>query len=118
MKKWILLLTMINIFWIAQSQSWLIDGNSGTNSKIHYVGTKDNVPLMFRVNNTYVGQFQPKTGNIFFGLGAGLNNSTGHSNIALGIDALRLNTDKSNLVAIGDSALYHNGQGATQTGYG
>ena len=41
-------------------------------------------------------------------------NTTGFSNVAIGIRALNLNTIRNNLVAIGDSALYSNGQGASE----
>jgi hypothetical protein len=52
----------------------------------------------------------------FFGLRAG-NITTGHSNVALGTDALKFNTDRSNLVAIGDSALFNNSNGADPTNH-
>ena len=47
--------------------------------------------------------------DIFLGDNAGNSNSTGFSNIAVGKDALFLNTTRSNLVAVGDSALHNNG---------
>ncbi|HNS47172.1 MAG TPA: fibrobacter succinogenes major paralogous domain-containing protein [Bacteroidales bacterium] len=42
-----------------------------------------------------------------------IDNTTGYSNVATGVRALYHNTSRSNLVAIGDSALYNNGLGAT-----
>jgi hypothetical protein len=38
---------------------------------------------------------------------------SGNSNVAVGTNALYSSSDKSNLVAIGDSALYNNGTGTT-----
>jgi hypothetical protein len=35
----------------SNAQSWLLNGNAGTNGNIHFVGTTDNKPLSFRTNN-------------------------------------------------------------------
>lgn len=35
----------------AQSIYWTTSGNSGTNPNVHFIGTKDNNPLVFKVNN-------------------------------------------------------------------
>jgi hypothetical protein len=91
---------------------WSLNGNNGTNPVIHFVGTKDNQPLHFRVNNVQVGELHPATGNIFWGLRAGESTTTGFNNIAIGTDALKSNTNIANLVAIGDSALFNNGLGS------
>ena len=85
---------------------WLLTGNSGTNPATDFVGTTDNLPLNFRINNTRAG-FLGTNGNIFWGQGSG-NNNTGYSNIAIGKDALFSNNTAHELVAIGDSALYFN----------
>ncbi|NOX48047.1 MAG: hypothetical protein GXO89_13820 [Chlorobi bacterium] len=52
-------------------------------------------------------------GSIFIGENAGLeDDATNNRNIAIGMAALKSNTDRYGLVAIGDSALYNNGIGA------
>jgi hypothetical protein len=95
---------------------WDLSGNLGTNPLSQYIGTSDNQPLRFRINNIQSGELNPQTGDIFWGLRSGLHNSGGFSNIAIGSDALNANTNISNLVAVGDSALFHNGQNsATST---
>ncbi len=91
---------------------WNLAGNTGINPANQFIGNTDNQPLRFRVNNIRAGELNPVTGNAFWGLRAGQTNTTGFSNVAIGIDALKLNTERSNLVAIGDSALFHNGDGA------
>ncbi len=53
--------------------------------------------------------------SIFLGLGAGENDEGNNTNTVLGIGALYLNTDRTGLVAIGDSALFHNGDGASSS---
>jgi len=49
------------------------------------------------------------TTSVFLGSGAGENDDGNNSNSALGTNALHHNIDRTNLVAIGDSALYNNG---------
>jgi hypothetical protein len=87
---------------------WRINGNSGINPTNQFIGTTDNQPLRFRINNIQAGELNPVNGNIFWGLRAGQANTVGFSNIAIGTDALKVNTIRVNLVAIGDSALFHN----------
>jgi hypothetical protein len=88
---------------------WSITGNSGTNPSNNFIGTTDNQPIKFKVNNLRYGLMHPN-GSLYWGNDAGLN-STGYSNVALGTKALFNNTTGSNLVAIGDSALFYNGFG-------
>src|SRR5882724_3647859 len=90
---------------------WLLTGNSGTNPATNFIGTTDNTNLRFKINNSNAG-YLTNDGNVFWGLRSGHSNTSGYSNIAIGIDALKLNTSSSNLVAIGDSALFNNGTGA------
>ncbi|MCX8144278.1 MAG: hypothetical protein N3F62_08515, partial [Bacteroidia bacterium] len=45
---WVRLVTMGG----SPSDAWLTLGNAGTNSATHFVGTTDNVDLVFRTNNT------------------------------------------------------------------
>jgi hypothetical protein len=98
---------------IASNSNWNLGGNSGVNVVTQFVGTNDNRPLRFRVNGIQAGELSPATGNIFWGLRAGETTTTGYSNIAIGPDALKRNSVRSNLIAIGDSALYNNGVGAS-----
>ena len=119
--------TDINSFWyysgtawvdISAANKWLLTGNSGTNPAINFLGTTDNQPLRFRINNTWAGEINPTSSNYFLGLRAGVGNTSGYSNVAIGTDALSLNTSRNDLVAIGDSSLYHNGTGAVAVGEG
>lgn len=92
-------------------QYWSLTGNSGTDSLTNFIGTTDNQPLVFRINDTIAGLLG-NNGNVFFGKESGAGNTTGYSNVAIGNHALFSNTGISNLVAIGDSALFKNGIGA------
>jgi hypothetical protein len=106
--------TVNNLFYFRSSGAWhqtssgagwLLTGNSGTTSS-NFIGTTDDQPLSFRVNNRWAGRLTT-SGNIFWGDSAGVNN-IGYSNVAIGRGALRNDVGGINLVAIGDSALYNN----------
>ena len=97
------------------STGWLLSGNSGINPATQFIGTTDNQPLNFKLNNLYAGQLHPVTGNVFLGLNSGAGNSSGFSNVGIGRGALFTNQVKTNLVALGDSALFNNGTGANAT---
>ena len=115
--------------------SWALNGNSGTNSS-SFVGTKDNQPLKFRVNNISAGIINALDENVGLGVntltannGGGMNNAfgsqalagntTGYNNNALGRRALFSNIDGSGNVAMGTSALVANvsGNGNTAIGF-
>ena len=84
---------------------WLLTGNSGTSPATHFLGTIDDQPLSFRVNNIRHGFLSNY--NIFFGSNAGLLNTSGKYNIAIGSGALANSTNRNKSIAIGDSALYN-----------
>jgi trimeric autotransporter adhesin len=92
---------------------WLLNGNSGTVLATDFIGTTDNQSLQFKIFNTPAGYLGTR-GNTYWGLNSGNVNSTGVSNVAIGSAALSQTTNRSNLVAVGDSALMNNGTGATQ----
>ena len=51
---------------------WSLTGNAGTTSS-NFIGTTDDQPLSFRVNNRWAGRLTT-SGNIFWGDSAGVNN--------------------------------------------
>ena len=97
------------------SSGWALSGNNGTNPSTNFIGTTDDQPILFKVNNSQYGQLH-SNGNVFWGKNAGISN-TAYSNIAIGTQALNSNTDRGNLIAIGDSALMNNGIGAPGGGF-
>jgi hypothetical protein len=97
---------------------WSLGGNNGINPSTQFIGTTDNQPLRFRINNSNAGELNPVTGNIFWGKGAGQNSTNGYSNIGIGPDVLKSNTSGRNMVAIGDSALFTNTTGVSNTAVG
>ncbi len=86
---------------------WSVTGNAGTDSLINFLGTTDNKPIVFRVNNGFAGQLG-SNGGISFGRGAnGKFRNTSSGVIAIGDSALFNNPDSSE-IAIGNGALYNN----------
>jgi hypothetical protein len=102
-----------------QDSAWRLTGNAGT-TNAHFLGTTDNRPLFFRVNNIGSGRIEPAfNSNTFFGLQAGLALTTGRFNTGTGANALMSNTTGSDNTATGVHALRYNTIGVdnTATGY-
>ena len=115
------------------SDSWLKLGNSGTNSGINFIGTTDDVDVVFKRYNTIAGRlgydntsfgkfalYQNTTGinNTANGIFALTSNTTGENNTANGSGALYSNTTGQNNTAVGNSALFSNTTGANNTANG
>jgi trimeric autotransporter adhesin len=115
---------------------WLLTGNSGTTPSTHFVGTTDNQPLMFRVNNLPAGKISVEAegntffgynsgsnissgqGNSFFGRGSGTANTTGAYNTGNGILSLAANTSGFANTAFGGESLRFNTTGNYNTALG
>src|SRR5690348_9045562 len=134
MKKCLLFLNASLFFLAAQSQSWSLTGNAGTNPNLNFIGTKDNVALRLRVNNNYAGEINFSNGKTCIGYGAGqggpgtysvaigylaLNTNPAYENIAVGAYSLEYNTGSYNsAVGYGAMQLNSSGGGNTAMGYG
>jgi hypothetical protein len=102
----------------------------GTN----FIGTTDDVPLSFRVNNVAAGRVDPGFGNTFFGYQSGIStislantangyqalysNTVGYTNNAYGVQALYSNKGGVGNIANGVYALYSNTMGNYNTAIG
>ena len=102
----------------AGGNGWNLTGNAATNPSTNFIGTTDNQPLRFRVNNAWAGEIHPTSGNVFFGLGAGQSNTIGQSNTAVGDHALNANTEGKFNSAYGYYALAANTIGSANTANG
>ena len=92
---------------------WSLNGNIGTNPSTHFIGTTDNQPLVFKLNNQFAGRIDHLSNNMFLGFNAGGNNTLGYGNIALGNRTLANNFDDNvgsgvHNIAIGNDALFDN----------
>lgn len=117
---------------------WLLTGNSGTDDS-SFLGTTDESPLRFRVQNKHAGLITSYEGNTFFGLHSGTatlnpanysnlntgvgsyslyNNANGFYNTAIGSYALTLNTSGHENTAVGMNSLSLNKTGKQNTAAG
>ncbi|MCB9182875.1 MAG: hypothetical protein H6591_03080 [Flavobacteriales bacterium] len=120
-------------FWsplTAGPNGWSLNGNSGTNPTLNYVGTNDLVPLAFKVGlvnagrleftNTWMG-FQSGnamtagTQNSFFGVNSGAANTSGSSNTFVGHGAGAATTTASENTFVGATAGQSNFLGFNNT---
>jgi trimeric autotransporter adhesin len=102
----------------AGAQSWSTTGNAGLSSATHFIGTTDNVPLIFKVNGTRSGLIETTLYNTAFGYGSFINNSSGTNNTALGNATLLSNTTGANNTAVGKASLVLNTTGYRNTAVG
>lgn len=82
--------------------SWNIGGNNANSA--NFIGTTNNIPLIFKSNNVLSGIIDPNAYNSFFGYSAGSQNITGLQNVFLGAYAGNENLTGSKNVLIGYEA--------------
>ena len=51
----------------SNGNAWSLTGNGGIDAANQFLGTTDNQPLRFRINNIQTGELNPANGNIFWG---------------------------------------------------
>lgn len=95
---------------------WSLTGNSGMVNGVNYIGTSDNVDVIFKRNNIVSGVLN--TTNTIFGVNSLATNTTGLNNTAVGVNNLISNTIGSMNTAIGAEVLSSNKSGMQNTGYG
>jgi len=101
---------------VVTGTAWSLTGNSGTSTASNFIGTTDNVPLVFKVNNQKAGLIDVAA-NLFLGYQAG-NVNTGSENTGLGFQALNSNTNGSDNTAVGTYSLASNVDGTGNTASG
>lgn len=98
------------------SSGWGLTGNTGTVDGTDFIGTTDDVPLNFRVNNIQVGRIDPN-GSLSFGQNAAVLN-TASENVAIGANSLSANTTGVQNSAYGAYTMYSStGNYNTALGY-
>ncbi len=117
-----------NLFWNgtqlnASSPAWTITGNSGTVDGNNFIGTTDDVPVNFRVNNEKAGRVENDDidgingGNTFFGYRSGNSNVVdlagiqGLYNTSIGFNSLSSNVNGLYNSSVGKASLYSNFNG-------
>lgn len=119
-----LLLLLVTATTPLLAQDWSTLGNAGTNASTNFIGTTDNVPLVFRVNNIQSGRIDAVNRSTYFGHDVA-NNITllagteyGQNNAAFGYRALAANTTGGWNSAFGTRALESNTSGASNVAVG
>lgn len=109
--------------WISHSgntgiaQGWSLTGNAGTDTAINFLGTPDNVPLIFRIKNIRSGFIDSTSTSTAIGFRTLGGNSIG-DNTAFGYKVLASNTDGFSNTASGSYALTNNTTGVSNTAHG
>jgi hypothetical protein len=91
------------------SNDWSTKGNAGTSTSQNFIGTTNDVDMVFKRNNERAGLLDDSSTS--WGFRALNPASTGAYNTAIGRDALRVNTTGFNNVANGMQALFSNTTG-------
>lgn len=94
---------------------WSLTGNAGTTSA-NFLGTTDNEPLTFKIDNTWAGQISNL--NAFYGKNSGVANTTGYGNTGFGPITLQSNTTGYLNTALGGISMQYNTTGYHNTATG
>jgi hypothetical protein len=97
---------------------WLLTGNLNTDTSVHFIGTKDNMPLIFKVNGINFGLLNYSDHNISLGDSILLKNTNGNYNVGLGSKTLYNNTEGADNFSIGNTSLYNNTLGSSNISIG
>lgn len=100
-----------------QSDDWTTTGNSGKSAAVNFIGTTDNVDLMFKRNSVQSGWLSTTT----TGFGVSTINpsiNTGVHNTGIGHTSLQLNTSGHRNTSIGSGTLTLNTTGFQNTAMG
>lgn len=98
--------------------AWLIGGNTGTVDSVNFLGTVDNEPLSFRVNNEFAGRIDHLRPNTSYGYASGKSITTGFNNTAVGFRVLEKNTSGFENTGLGFYVLNENTTGNNNAGFG
>jgi len=101
------------------SIGWGLTGNAGTVEGTNFIGTTDNIPLSFRINNVasgYIGN--GTTFNTFFGSTAGSSITSGQGNTGVGWGSAPSLTSGGNNTSMGAFALGSTDVGQFNTAIG
>ncbi len=103
---------------VPAGEIWSLYGNNAAIKGVHFIGTKDSVPLTFKVNDQISGELDILKSNTSLGYQSLISNTAGTNNAAFGSGVLSNNTTGYNNVAIGNNALQYNGIGYSNVAIG
>lgn len=94
------------------TKAWSVTGNAGTNATTNFIGTTDNIDVVFKRNDMSAGLLNFDKSNTSFGINSLQNDTTGNSSTAIGSYALRDNTTGNFNTAVGTRAMIFNVTGS------
>lgn len=105
---------------VVANSGWGLNGNSGTNPAVNFIGTTDNQPLFFRLNDKWSGILDSASAATYIGYGAGNSFAPGAAtfNTAIGFKSLYSDGSGTANTAIGGSTLFSNASGSNNTAAG
>ncbi|MEO6961481.1 MAG: tail fiber domain-containing protein [Puia sp.] len=99
---------------LVANSGWALNGNAGTSPAVNFIGTTDDKPLLFKINNQWSGIIDSAYATTMLGSLTGKNNSRTFGNTAFGAGALAADVHgQGTNTAMGTGAL-----GRNTTGYG
>ncbi|CAN5504475.1 hypothetical protein BH11BAC3_BH11BAC3_32380 [soil metagenome] len=101
----------------ASVSGWALNGNSSTTAS-SFIGTRDNQPLKFRVNDIPSGELNHITSNVAYGPYTLQGGSSGKENTAIGTSSLNNNSTGGSNTGIGSGSLLSNTIGNNNTALG
>lgn len=97
---------------------WGLTGNSGTTAGTNFIGTTDNVDVVFKRGGTVSGWINSTVNNTSFGYNSLPLTTTGLTNSAFGYKSLNANTSGSGNSALGNAAMVKNTTGSNNAAFG
>jgi len=111
--------TAVVPFWQNAAASWSLTGNTGTNTAVNFMGTTDNQPLLFKIQNRWSGFIDSASNSTYLGWLSGRDSSGNPANTAFGAHALQTDIKATGFnTALGNSALSLNSTGYYNTAVG
>jgi trimeric autotransporter adhesin len=99
---------------LVANSGWALNGNAGTSAAVNFIGTTDDKPLLFKINNQWSGIIDSAYETTLLGSLTGKNSSGTFGNTAFGAGALSVDIyGQGTNTAMGTGALNQN-----TTGYG
>lgn len=115
--KWSALGTTEAKLTTADNTVWGTTGNSGLDGTANFLGTTDETPLIFKVNNQFSGKVDPKRGNLYLGFKAA-SISDSYNSVVIGALAMQKASTSGNNISIGFQSMFSNETGGHNVSIG
>lgn len=94
---------------VAANENWLTTGNTGLSTDA-FLGTIDNLPLVFKTANTFAGKLDGIQNNVFLGFRSGIL-TQGINSVIIGSQAVQRASTGSDNIAIGYQTMFNHQKG-------